>query len=222
MDQPAPYPSYRSFDDLIDVDRLKTLDGYIRDRIERRLTAVDDRRFYTGPFVLEAAAPRRPGSRMIYLAQSAQPDSYYDLDRTELWQPTPEAEEFAELMAFIATLPFAATGRMLIIYDPDGHAVSAHRDHDDTEVCHEFLWFRTNLDKPFYMLDPETGEQRYVASHSAWFDTVNQFHGADATGALSWSIRVDGVFDDALRAQIPYPDRNRASAPAVWASHLAR
>src|SRR3712207_8126464 len=36
-----------------------------------------------------------------------------------------------------------------------------------------------------YMLDPVTGEKLYVASHSAWFDTVNQFHGADPSGGLS-------------------------------------
>jgi hypothetical protein len=51
----------------------------------------------------------------------------------------------------------------------------------------------------------------YVRSHSAWF------HGADASEGLSFSIRVDGIFTDALRALIPDPGRNRAAAPAVWA-----
>jgi hypothetical protein len=120
-------------------------------------------------------------------------------------------------MAFIATLPFKATGRMLVIYDDSGRAVSAHRDHDSRDLCHEFIWFRTNLGKPFYMLDPDTGEKLYVASHAAWFDTVNQFHGADATGELSFSIRVDGVFTDEFRRGIPFPAENRASAPALWA-----
>lgn len=88
-------------------------------------------------------------------------------------------------MSFIATLPFEATGRIIIMYDDSGRAVSAHRDHDSVDLCPEFLWFRTNLEKPFYMLNPTTGEKRYVASHAAWFDTVYQYHGADATGALS-------------------------------------
>jgi hypothetical protein len=68
------------------------------------------------------------------------------------------------------------------------------------------------------MLNPDTGERCYVASHSAWFDTVNQFHGADASGGLSFSIRVDGVFNDAFRSRIPFPNCNRAAAPALWAS----
>ena len=217
------YPSYVDLDPFIDVKRLQSLDSYVRERLERRL--VDQRGrdagFYTGPFLLQQDAPARPGPQMVYLSRSSQPDSYYDLDRTELWSESEDSEEFAALMAFIETLPFQSRGRMLIIYDPLGRAVSAHRDHDVADVCHEFIWFRTNLGKPFYMLDPETGRRRDVRSHAAWFDTVNQYHGAEATGALAWSIRVDGVFTDAFRSLIPFPDINRASAPAVWASALA-
>ncbi|HWH17833.1 MAG TPA: hypothetical protein VNT77_05775 [Allosphingosinicella sp.] len=214
----AYYPSYKDMDPFIDVARLKSLDGFIRERIERRLAAARDLAFYTGPFLLNDEAPRLPGSRMIYLARSREADNYYDLDRTELWEPSEEAAEFAPLMDFLATLPFKATGRMLIMYDDSGRAVSAHKDHDSRELCHEFIWLRTNFAKPFYMLNPETGEKLYVQSHSAWFDTVNQYHGADATGGLSFSIRVDGVFTDEFRRRIPFPGSNRAAAPALWAS----
>jgi hypothetical protein len=209
------YPTYVDLDPMIDVGRLRALDSYIRERLERRLAAERDLRFYTGPFVLDADGPTLPGSRMVYLAKTDKPDDYYDLDRCERWQASPEAEEFAELMGFIATLPFAATGRMLIMYDPDGREVTAHRDHDSQDLCHEFVWLRTNLDKPFYLLDPGSGEKRYVAGHSAWFDTVNQFHGADATGALSWSIRVDGRFTDDFRAQFPPVPAAAASTTAA-------
>jgi hypothetical protein len=107
---------------------------------------------------------------------------------------------------------------MLIMYDDSGRSVTAHRDHDGEELCHEFIWFRTNLEKPFYMLNPETGEKLYVTSHAAWFDTVNQYHGADRTGELSWSIRVDGRFSDAFRRKIPFPVQGRSAAPALWAN----
>jgi hypothetical protein len=121
-------------------------------------------------------------------------------------------------MDFIETLPFKAKGRMIIMYDESGRAVTAHRDHDSPELCHEFIWFRTNFSKPFYMLDPETGERSYVRSHAAWFDTVNQYHGADASGGgLSFSIRVDGVFSDEFRSRIPFPKENRSAAAALWA-----
>jgi hypothetical protein len=205
-------------DPYIDVDQLKSLDGYIREHIQRRLSAERDLAFYTGPFLLDGDAPRLPGSRLIYLTKSREAENYYDLDRTELWQAGPDAEIFPELMEFIETLPFKARGRMIIMYDESGRAVTAHRDHDSPELCHEFIWFRTNFSKPFYMLNPETGERSYVRSHAAWFDTVNQYHGADASGGdLSFSIRVDGVFSDEFRSRIPFPKKNRSAAAALWA-----
>ena len=67
------------------------------------------------------------------------------------------------------------------------------------------------------MLNHRTGEKRYVESYSAWFDSVNQFHGSDARPGLSFSIRVDGVFTDEFRRRIPVPAANPASTPALWA-----
>jgi len=212
------YPSYFSMDPYVDVDALKALDASMRRRIEKRLSAESDRRFYTGPFLLSPDAAERPGTRMIYLSRSVGPDDYYDLNKPELWVPTEDAEEFSDLMAFIATLPFKQTARMLIMYDNVARPVSAHRDHDSTDLCHEFVWFRTNLDKPFYMLNPETGEKLYIQSYCAWFDTVNQFHGADGRDGLTFSIRVDGEFTDEFRARFPQPGANRASTPSLWAA----
>ena|SRR3954447_10024654 len=214
------YPSYKSFDEFIDVEWLKSLDRYVTERIERRLAQQNDIQFYTGPFRLESKAADRPGSKMIYLSQPIGPDDYYNLDNPDQWEPAAGAAEFPELMEFIATLPFAATGRMLIMYDAEGRAVTAHRDHVSYDLCHEFIWFRTNLRKPFYMLNENTGEKQYVESYSAWFDTVNQFHGGDETGELAFSIRVDGKFSDEFRAQIPVPESNRASMPSLWAARI--
>ena len=212
------YPSYKSFDEFIDVERLRSLDGYIRQRIKRRLADQEDPQFYTGPYTLDENFAGRPGSRMIYLAESDLPDSYFDLDREGIWHPAPAANEFTLLMDFIATLPFRSTGRMLIMYDDQPRQVPAHRDHTETEVLHDFIWFRTNLSKPFYMLNCETQERRLVAGYSAWFDTVNQFHGSDEADGLAFSIRVDGIFTDEFRTRIPRPPFNAASTPSYWAS----
>ena len=212
------YPSYKSFDEFIDVERLRSLDAYITQRIKRRIAAQSDYRFYTGPYKLENTSPDHPGSRMIYLSYSELPDSYFDLDRTELWHPTTNANEFALLMDFIATLPFKATGRMLIMYDDSPRPVTAHRDHIEIDLCHEFVWFRTNLKKPFYVLNEQTNEKLYIESYAAWFDTVNQFHGADAADGLNFSIRVDGKFSDEFKKKIPQPPINPASTASFWAS----
>jgi hypothetical protein len=217
VDPRITYPSYKSFDEFIDVDWLKSLDGYVTERIEKRLAEQTDLQFYTGPFVMGERAPVKPGSKMVYLSQPKGADNYYDLDNPKAWEPAEGATEFAELMEFIRTLPFKATARMLIMYDPQGRAVTAHRDHVSTDLCHEFIWFRTNLRKPFYMLKENTGQKQYVESHSAWFDSVNQFHGGDETGELAISIRVDGQFSDDFKARIPLPGYNLASTPSFWA-----
>lgn len=212
------YPSYMDFDRFIDVEGLRSLDSFVVERIERRLEASGDLNFYTGPFLADKQSARLPGAKMVYLSKPRGEDDYYKLNQPDFWEPSDEAEEFAPLMQFIDTLPFEATARMLIIYDASGAAVSAHRDHDSTELCHEFIWLRTNLAKPFYMLDQNSGQKLYVRSHSAWFDTVNQFHGADANGKLSVSIRIDGIFTEEFRRQIPFPEDNRAAAPSLWAA----
>ena len=218
MNPTVRYPCYKDLDSFIDTEWLRSLDRYVSERIERRVAAARDLAFYTGPFLLDESEAYLPGSRLVYLSRSSEEENYYDLDRPELWKRSEEADEFSELMDFIATLPFKATGRMIIMYDDSGRAVSAHKDHDSPELCHEFIWFRTNFNKPFYVLNPENGEKLYVSSHSAWFDTVNQYHGADANGGLSISIRVDGVFTDEFRSRIPFPAIGRASAPALWAN----
>ena len=111
---------------------------------------------------------------------------------------------------------------MIIIYDNEGNAVPPHRDHVESEVCNEFIWMRTNFDKIFNLLNPDTGKALTVDSHTAWFDTVNQYHGAEPGDGLTFSIRVDGVFSDAFRRQIPFPATNRSAAPALWAEALAK
>src|SRR5258705_986318 len=132
IDARITYPCYKSFDELIDVERLKSLDECIAKGIETHVSTRDDEKFYTGPLTLGAAAPKLPGSRIIYLSQYIQPTrpwSYYDLDEADLWGPTSDAAQFPLLMDFIATLPFKNVGRMMIMYDVSGNAVTAHRDH---------------------------------------------------------------------------------------------
>lgn len=219
FDARIKYPCYKSFDEFIDVERLRALDSYITERINLRIkTQKED--YFVNLHRLDQNTPYQPGVREIWLTRIAPgaPVEYLDLvDQTHLWQPTEAAREFSELTAFIKTLPFRAIGRMLIIYDDAGKSVPAHRDHLNKEVCNEFIWFRTNLKKPFYVLNHETNEKLYVESYSAWFDAVNQYHGSDSAEGLSFSIRVDGFFTDEFKKRIPASDLNPASTPALWA-----
>jgi hypothetical protein len=217
--QNSRYPSYKSFDDFIDVGRLKALDGYLTRRIESHISQNNDD-YFVNQHVLDADAPYQPGVREVWLKRTVAgtPYDYLDINRTHLWQATEQAKEFTLLMEFIDTLPFESTGRILLIYDEGGRSVPAHRDHERTDICHDFVWLRTNLRKPFYLLNQFTGEKVYVQGYSAWFDTVNQYHGSDAVDGLTFSIRVDGHFTPEFRRQIPYFSDNLAATPSIWAT----
>jgi hypothetical protein len=220
VDSRICYPSYKSFDEFIDVEGLKSLDRYVTETIESRLQS-QDHSFHTGPLTLKPFAKRQPGSKIIYLTKPVRAKDYTNelgLDKPNLWEPTDETKRFSLLWNFIGTLPFKRIGRAMIMHDSTGQCVTPHRDHLHRNICHEFIWFRTNLNKPFFVLNPRTDKRLYVSSYSAWFDTCNQFHGADSYDGLSVSIRVDGSFSDQLRKLIPQPQINTASTAALWAS----
>ena len=220
VDPRITYPSYKSFDDLIDVSFLLSLDDYLTAKIEK-YRAADHADYFLNLYRLDGNTPYQPGVKEIWLSRTRGdlPFEYLDMvDSTDIWEPTPESEDFPYLMEFIQTLPFKETGRVLLIYDDSGKEVPAHRDHMDIDVCNEFIWFRTNENKRFYVFNNQTGEKKYVESYSAWFDAVNQYHGSDAVPGLSFSFRVDGIFTDEFRTQIPRPEFNLASTPALWAS----
>ena len=212
-------PAYRSFDEFIDVERLRSLDSYLRRRIERHIAADTDD-FFVNQHCLEENAPYKPGVREVWLTRTLPGTvyNYLDIDRPGFWHRTAEASEFSLLIDFVETLPFEYTGRILLIYDNGGHSVPAHRDHETEDICHDFIWLRTNVRKPFYLLNQNTGEKLYVDGYSAWFDTVNQYHGSDAAEGLTFSLRVDGRFTSDFRKQIPYSDDNPAATPTLWPS----
>jgi hypothetical protein len=218
FDSRITYPSYKSFDEFIDLGRLLSLDGYLTERLKRRISA-PKKDYFVNLYRLDKTTPYQPGVREIWLTRTktGAPFEYLDMvDKTDLWEFTEAAEEFTLLLDFIKTLPFKETGRILIIYDDAGKEVPAHRDHLNAETCNEFIWCRTNVKKPFYVLNNETREKKYVESYSAWFDAVNQYHGSDKADGLSFSFRIDGVFTDEFKKQIPVPQFNAASTPALW------
>lgn len=223
-DSRIEYPSYKSLDEFVDVERLKSLDEYITERIGERIASKNEE-YFLNAYRLDHDSLHQPGAREVWLSRPKLTESsdtevsvYDELDKTDFWEPTEDAANYPLLMDFIKTLPFKAIGRMLIIYDDAATNVPAHRDHLDTDICHEFIWFRTNRRRPFYMLNHKTGVKKYVEGYTAWFDAVNQFHGTDPAKGLSFSIRVDGVFSDEFRRLIPVPEFNRASTPSLWAS----
>ena len=220
VDPRIRYPSYMPFDDFIDVERLKSLNDEICGEARRSLAQSDATVdvFTSGVMKMRFRDRRMTGSKIISLTMPRNNKrDYGNIDVTEEWVRSPASERFPGLMQFIGTLPFESTARMVIMVDLTGHGVTAHRDHFVRDHCHEFIWFRPNLAKRFYVYNKRTRDKRYVESYSAWFDTVNQYHGADPQPGMPLSIRVDGKFTEAFRARIPRPAINLASTASFWA-----
>ena len=221
LDPRTRFPAYLSLDRVVDVDRMRAMDAELTATVRTVLEDGSSFPFHTGDLKKGLLKPQRPGSRVIALSESSRTDGvfdYFELDDTTKWKPAPVAERFGPLLEFIDTLPFESTARIVILCDPLGRRVTTHRDHGFVDRLHEFLWFRTNLEKPLFLQNPRTKEKRYVEGHTAWFDTVNQYHGIDPTPGLSISVRVDGRFTGAFRARFPAMPANRASLPSLWAT----
>src|SRR3954452_12734429 len=93
------YPCFKSFDEFIDILRLKSLDGYVTERIERHLQGQADD-YFLNQHRLDAATPHQPGAREIWLSRTKPgvPYNYLDLDKPELWRRSESADEFSSLM----------------------------------------------------------------------------------------------------------------------------
>ena len=103
---------------------------------------------------------------------------------------------FKELIRFIKTLPFKELGRVAILFTDVGGQIPTHPDHYNDKLP-EFIWFRTNFDKKFFIVDND--HKTYVTGYSSWFDSSLP-HGTDIAKRFCFSIRVDGVFTDNFRS----------------------
>jgi hypothetical protein len=81
------YPCYKSLDDFIDLPRLRALDSYITEKINRHIeTKRED--YFLNLYRLSAESPYQPGVREIWLSSTKPGYSldYLDLvDEIEAW-----------------------------------------------------------------------------------------------------------------------------------------
>jgi hypothetical protein len=129
-------------------------------------------------------------------------ETYLDKNTSERCHDTTNVERFPSLMEFIRGLPFTEIGRVLIFLNDHDLVTPLHTDHNRSKFQHnEFLWFRPNLEKKFFLYDPETKVKHHVTSHAAFFNEQD-WHGTDPSTKMCFSIRVDGVFTEDFRKQL--------------------
>ncbi len=126
IDARITYPSYKSLDEYVDVERLRSLDGFLQEQVRRYLDVGESEPFHPG-HLKKRLMSRARGSRVIPLSVAKRPFVYQDLGNPDLWEPSELAADFGPLMEFIDTLPFASTARIIIMCDVSGRPVSAER-----------------------------------------------------------------------------------------------
>lgn len=201
MNTSAPRHYFVPLEDRIDVERLQSMDATLQRKLREFIgpDARPTRSFYAGER-LDPTQPTHIGTKAIALMNQIEGD-YDRIHDPTCWKPSEFAEEFPELMDFINDLPFKGYGRAFIIFDETGLDEPVHRDHGDPDLCQEFIWFRTNQLKRFYIYDKQRKQKHHVDQLACWFDT-RHYHGTDPAEGLSISIRVDGVFTDELREHV--------------------
>tara|TARA_B100000131_G_scaffold299379_1_gene319822 strand:+ start:911 stop:1600 length:690 start_codon:yes stop_codon:yes gene_type:complete len=114
---------------------------------------------------------------------------------------TKNAKHFPKLINFIDNIPFKEYGRIEIFVCDPNNGVPEHLDAIDEEDPNrepgDFIWFtpRGN-DKKFYVKDDT--EHKHYASHISWFNE-RDIHGSDPVPYSTYSIRVDGIFEEEFR-----------------------
>lgn len=123
---------------------------------------------------------------------------------------TNDAKFFPELCEWLEKLSgtvFTHLGRIIIFKAEHDCIMPMHRDlilpdeHNYFNHRHEFIHFRTNLDKPFYIWDPETDTKVLTKSHATFFNDQD-WHSGGKTNRQTYSIRVDGTFTEEFRKRI--------------------
>lgn len=97
---------------------------------------------------------------------------------------------------------FEHYGRVLFFIHEHDCQLLLHRDgvsyypHNN-----EFVWLNPMGKKKFYVFDEDTHTRHYVDSPAVFFNDLDM-HGGDATGSMTWSLRIDGKFSTEFKKNL--------------------
>ena len=79
-----------------------------------------------------------------------------------------------------------------------------HRDppsESPSSTLSEFVHIKTDCDRPFYIVDPATGDRVFMNTRAAWWnETV--WHGGLPIQRPTYTLRINGTFTDKFRTRI--------------------
>ena len=72
---------------------------------------------------------------------------------------------------------------------------------EPVDYIREFIHIKTDCDRPFYIIDPETGERVFMNTRAAWWnETV--WHGGLPIQRPTYTLRINGRFTEEFRTRI--------------------
>jgi hypothetical protein len=109
--------------------------------------------------------------------------------------------EFSDLTPYtkqcIEKLPFKSVGRVVIYGSWPQADVPCHRDWIPDGVFNHHINFNPGGYRPVYIYDSVTDTKHYLPKdHKLYAYQTTDYHGVDALPHFSYTIRVDGVFND--------------------------
>jgi len=83
---------------------------------------------------------------------------------------------------------------------PWEHCDPEHPEEEKDWVA-EFIHIKTDLDRPFYIIDPSTGQRVYMNTRVSWWDEKD-WHGGEPINRPTYTLRINGRFSENFKKQI--------------------
>jgi hypothetical protein len=140
----------------------------------------------------------------------------YDTPFAESYQPcdrlkpnnfnfkwTTAADNFSTLVQWCNQLPFKQLGPIVLLLKTAGDSFPLHKDvfFDNEDYTHQeqFIWFNPLGIRNLYMLDTEKNIKHNMLDGVSYYWNNHDLHGGiEAAESVSWTIRVEGIFEDWL------------------------
>lgn len=116
---------------------------------------------------------------------------------------SPGSENFLSVIDWIDQLPiFSHVGRAyFLIIEPGGTSIEHCDPSPNPDKYREFIHIRSDVHRPFYIRDKDTGQKFYMKEKAVYFNDQD-FHGGEPINRASYALRIDGIFTDSFRNQI--------------------
>ena len=109
------------------------------------------------------------------------------------------------IQSFIDNEVFETLWQANIITVDSGGIPWEHADTNEPDepedAIREFIHIKTDCDRPFYIIDPNTGERVFMNTRAAWWNE-SIWHGGLPIQRPTYTLRINGTFTEKFRTRI--------------------